>query len=283
MYLDGLLLQKEPPQDTSVVWGIPNGDSVTLMIHVDGVWRPINGSGSSSSSSDSSSESGSGCDCENNTEEGTSNAIMINAETDFDSLKATITTSTCNKLNIDITDDTTFDITSQEEWMQYKSTYAEEALALGLTTENHGKVVETVHDEDTNFVRMLCEDGFIIKPYGNPIELQEISPRERYAWISYEVIDAFYGTIVPKHVVHNLTDTIVKEDDSGDMYNIYNLASYTPGFTSTDRTSQVTVDEDTTFSIWIGYILDDNTSTFVADNIVLSAVGEEGGEPEGPK
>lgn len=60
MYLDGLLLQKEPPQDTSVVWGIPNGDSVTLMIHVDGVWRPINGSGSSSSSSDSSGEDASG-------------------------------------------------------------------------------------------------------------------------------------------------------------------------------------------------------------------------------
>lgn len=244
------------------------------MIHVDGVWRPISGSGSSSSSS---------CNCENNTEEDTSNAIMINAETDFDSLKATITTSTCNKLNIDINDDTTFDITSQEEWVQYKSTYAEEALALGLTTENHGKVVETVHDEDTNFVRMLCEDGFIIKPYGNPIELQEISPRERYAWISYEIIDAFYDNIVPKHVVHNLTDTIVKYDDLDCVYYIYNLAAYNPAFTSTDRTSQITVTEDTLLSVWIGYVYDIGTNTAEADTILLYVEGEGGGEQSGPK
>lgn len=258
MYLDRLLLQKEPPQDTSVVWGIPNGDSVTLMIHVNGVWRPINGSGSSSSID-------------------MSKAIMINAETDFNALKATITTSTCNKLDIDINDATAFDNMSQEELEQFKNAYAEEALALGLTTENHGKVVETVHDENTNFVRMLCEDGYVIRPYGNPIKLQEISPRARYAWISYEVIDAFYGNIVPKHVVHNLTDTIVRYDNLSGMCYIYNLASYNLNFTSTDRTSQVTVDEPTQVSLWIGHVYDSDTNTFVADDITLSirSVGEE--------
>lgn len=240
------------------MWACPNGDVVDLSINIDGKWKPINGSGSSPSID-------------------MSKAIMINAETDFDTLKETITTSTCNKLNIDISDDITFD--NQEEWEQFKNAYAEEALALGLTTENHGKVVETVYDSDTDFVRMLCEDGFIIRPYGDPMELQEFSPRERYAWISYEVIDAFYGNIVPKHVVHNLTDTIVKYDDSIPQCFIYNLAAYNPNFRSTDRTSQVTVDEYTPVSLWIGYIYDNGTNTFVADSIELSVGNMGGGIP----
>lgn len=233
------------------MWACPNGDVVDLSINIDGKWKPINGSGSSSSID-------------------MSKAIMINAETDFDALKATIATSTCNKLDIDINDATAFDNMSLEERKQFKNAYAEEALALGLTTENHGKVVETVYDSDTSFIRMLCEDGYVIRPYGNPIELQEIPPRERYAWISYEVIDAFYNNIVPKHVVHNLTDTIVKYNDSSSMYDIYTLTSFNPNFISTDRTSQITVDDVTIVSIWIGHVFDNSTNTFVADNITLS-------------
>lgn len=261
--IDKTILSRTAPKFTGVVWACPleDSDTVELRIFNNGEWVPINGSGSSSMDM--------------------SKAIMINAETDFDALKETIATSTANKLNIDINDDTAFDNMSQEEWEQFKNAYAEEALSLGLTTENHGKVVETVYDSGTYFIRMLCEDGFIIKPYGNPIKLQEISPRERYAWISYKVIDAFYRNIVPEHVVHNLTDTIVKYNDSSSMYYIYNLASYNPNFRSTDRTSQVTVDEITTVSLWVGHVYDSNTNTFIADKITLS-IGKGGGGIETP-
>lgn len=230
------ILSEKMPNNKHIIWAEPQGEKINLNIFNNGKWMPV--SGGSSSSIDMSK------------------GIMINAETDFDALNKTITTSTCNKLNIDINDKTAFYNMSQEEREQFKNTYAEEALALGLTTENHGKVVDTSYDQDSGFINMLCEDGWIVQPYNNGIKIlfRERHPSTRY-WYNYigdkgDVYDILTSKIVPKNNVHNLTDVIVAS--RGPNLEVYHLKGFNPTYTSKTDPDPSPESSSIFFSQWEG-------------------------------
>ena len=195
MYLDRLLLQKEPPKDTSVVWGIPNGDSVTLMIHVDGVWRPINGSGSSSSSS---SQGGDG---------------KLSSLEAFNAFQKGL-----NKTDEELSS------MSEREYNAWRDGCVYALKDTTFISDRHGKSVNVLFDDIQNppKINILYEDGYVVS-YRDGYDTEEIPPAMRYCYErdgQYVWLWDKFGEInIGEGNAHTLTTTLY-EPNTGSVYNL---------------------------------------------------------------
>lgn len=183
------------------------------MIHVDGVWRPINGT----VNNDSSSESGSGCNCDTN-----QNVVTLTSETTYNDLKTLFDAAAIgkglNKTNEELSN------MSDNEYNAYMEEYMHALKDTTFVSDSHGKSVNVLFDDSQNppKINILYEDGYVVS-YRDGNDTKEIPPTMRYCYgrenQTVWLWDEFGERNISKSNAHTLTTTLY-EPDTGRVYNL---------------------------------------------------------------